>query len=141
MTDGGLPPPDGVKKQMKGYKFPIPFLEDALVYKCSVFLFQPLDGWIFAEFVSAQKCLLSRGSLFVVSPSPFIKTIEVPNDNRRALSNGEGSSKPGSLTYPLAKISFFYFFPNFSVLQGLQRIIILKNWFYILSLQTRIIYG
>ena len=39
-------------------------------------------------------------------------TIEVPNDNRRALSNGEDSTKPGSLTYPLAKISFFFFFPK-----------------------------
>lgn len=35
MTDGGLPPPDGVKKQMKGYKFSIPFLEGALVEMCS----------------------------------------------------------------------------------------------------------
>ena len=33
------PPLDGVEKQIKGYKSPIPFLEDALVHKCSVFLF------------------------------------------------------------------------------------------------------
>ena len=35
MTDGGLPPPDGVKKQMKGYKSSILFLEGALVEMCS----------------------------------------------------------------------------------------------------------
>ena len=33
------PHPDGVKKQMKGYKFPISFPEGALVQKCSIFLF------------------------------------------------------------------------------------------------------
>jgi len=32
---------------MKGYKFPISFLEGALVQKCSIFLFRPLDSWIY----------------------------------------------------------------------------------------------